>query len=615
MIFDKKGVKGNNWMHLFFAVVLIVSLVYVMNFAVATTVISLLNITNFTGGHVNSTYAIVNASEKSTTVNDNIMLIYNLTITHTSALSNLTSINLTLPETFAFIPASNRTNATAATVTILFNATSVNGNFNGSVLMWNATSTVGPGWIINMTKATANYTIPFSFNATAYVPGYYNISVRFFYNASFVSGGGSPIYNETNISIVVNDTTKPWEVNLTLQGRFASLTHSNISGSQMINVSALDNGNLTASGRENDVTGVNITILNSSNEINASYTATNLSGKYWNFTLTTTGFPDGVYNISLFVNDTKGNVNSTNITNVLIDNTAPTASAVCSPLTVNAGDVVTCTCSPSDPTSGINSSATSITANPSTPNTGTFTQTCTFADRAGKTGSTTAQYTVEQGGSGASTSSGSSSGSQVPVTSTGETASTESSYTFTTIAPGTPAVKSDFNTDAGVKEISVEVNSEAQDVMVTVTKHDSVPSGVSVAKNGEVYKYLQIETENLDGKLDKATIKVQVEKSWVTDNVADMNDVAVFKFDESGSEWNELGTTYDSEDDTYYYYTVEVDSFSYFAIGEKVVEEEAETTTGTTTGEKSNKIMWIVIAILLLAVLAGGVVWKKRSER
>ena len=108
---------------------------------------------------------------------------------------------------------------------------------------------------------------------------------------------------------------------------------------------------------------------------------------------------------------------------------------------------------------------------------------------------------------------------------------------------------------------------------------------------------------------------MQVEKSWVADNVADMNDVAVFKFDESGSEWNELGTTYDSEDDTYYYYTVEVDSFSYFAIGEKVVEEEAETTTGTTTGEKSNKIMWIVIAILLLAVLAGGVVWKKRSER
>ena len=69
------------------------------------------------------------------------------------------------------------------------------------------------------------------------------------------------------------------------------------------------------------------------------------------------------------------------------------------------------------------------------------------------------------------------------------------------------------------------------------------------------------------------------------------------------------------EDEENYYYLVELDSFSYFAIGEKVVEEEAETTTGTTTGEKSNKIMWIVIAILLLAVLAGGVVWKKRSER
>ena len=85
-----------------------------------------------------------------------------------------------------------------------------------------------------------------------------------------------------------------------------------------------------------------------------------------------------------------------------------------------------------------------------------------------------------------------------------------------------------------------------------------------------------------------------------------MNDVAVFKFDESAGEWNELSTTYSDADDTYYYYTVELNSFSYFAIGEKAVVESGSETDVTSTPESNKKAMWIIIILVLLAAVAAG---------
>ena len=81
-------------------------------------------------------------------------------------------------------------------------------------------------------------------------------------------------------------------------------------------------------------------------------------------------------------------------------------------------------------------------------------------------------------------------------------------HIFQKITPGVVAIKRDFNLDAGVKEIQIEVNSEAQNVKVTVSKYDSKPAAVSVEKTGKTYRYLEIKTENLADKLKKAKVKV-----------------------------------------------------------------------------------------------------------
>lgn len=159
----------------------------------------------------------------------------------------------------------------------------------------------------------------------------------------------------------------------------------------------------------------------------------------------------------------------------------------------------------------------------------------------------------------------------------------QETHSWITITPGVTTIMKDFDEEIGIKQIQIEVNNEAQNVKVTVTKHDDKPANVSVNKSGKVYKYLQIETENLADKLNKSVITIQVEKNWTSKNNVERDDMAMFKFNESYEVWNELETVYIEENETYYYYDIELDSFSYFTIAGKVIEEpEAEEGIGIT---------------------------------
>ena len=123
---------------------------------------------------------------------------------------------------------------------------------------------------------------------------------------------------------------------------------------------------------------------------------------------------------------------------------------------------------------------------------------------------------------------------------------------------------------------------------------------------------MQINVSNVAGKLSKAKVTAKVEKLWVTSNGVDKNNVVISKFDETNGKWNELPTTYSSEDTTYYYYDAEVTSFSYFAISEKAApgtgtdSGTGSGTTGTTETTETGKSLtwlWIVIAVLVIALV------------
>jgi PGF-pre-PGF domain-containing protein len=171
------------------------------------------------------------------------------------------------------------------------------------------------------------------------------------------------------------------------------------------------------------------------------------------------------------------------------------------------------------------------------------------------------------------------------------------------MTPGSASVVKYTDSTLGIKQISIEVNNAAQNVQVSVTKEAGKPAAVSVAKSGKIYQYIHIETTNLADKLNKATVQFKVEKSWATANNVDKNNVVASKFDETNKKWNELTTTYVSEDSTHYYYNVELDSFSYFVLSDKTTTVPSEEVEEGTEEAGSLTWLWIVIAVVIIIAL------------
>lgn len=403
-----------------------------------------------------------------------------------------------------------------------------------------------------------------------------------------VNSTGNNENSTTNVSMYVDRTAPvialPVYTNGTFKQNSSSLT-LNISVSDAI--SGLDG-----------FCFVNVNGTNQSITINSGWC--NITDGYL------TNLADGNQTISVYVNDTINNLGLNNSYVVQIDTTAPTASPSCSESSVVVGSTFTCTCGGSDASSGINSSLTGagVTLTPLTE--GTFSYSCSVTDNVGNSASATTSYIVLSSGGGSST--------------TNEW-SEQKIHSFTKITPGKVSIMKNFNKETGIKEIQIEVNNEAQNVKITVSKYNGKPTEVSVEKTGKVYKYLQIKTTNLETNLKKAIVTIQVEKSWVSDNSLNKDNIALFKFDNNSNVWNELATTYKEDDNDSYYYDAELTSFSYFAISEKVVVEEEvvkeDKSIGTILGdigEGAKDLTWLWIVIVVLVVIAAYVIFNRKKE-
>jgi len=388
------------------------------------------------------------------------------------------------------------------------------------------------------------------------------------------STGSGQYTNSTNLSIVV-DTISP---DIVIE------TPTNNTGANRTWIFV----NVTITEANNDT--VTFYLYNSTGLVYSNSSNYNLSEA---ITINWTGLSnDEAYYFIVLANDSANNSDESNEITFYLDGTNPVATLSCSPSSVSRGSIVTCTCTGTDSGSGINDSLTSAATTPSTSSAGTFTATgCSVTDYAGNSDTDTDTYTVTS----------SSSGGTAP---TYEWAF-QKTHAWSKITPGTAAIMKDFGEEIGLKQIQIQVNNEAQNVKMTISKYNSKPAEVSVEKSGKTYKYLQINAENLEGKLDKAIIRMQVEKSWMITNSFEVNNMAMFKFNEDNNGWEELVMTYVEADDDYYYYDAEVDSFSYFAISEKVLLSEEDTETPGEEGVSEEKgLKWWGMVLIILAALA-----------
>ncbi|MEX2017134.1 MAG: PGF-pre-PGF domain-containing protein [Candidatus Pacearchaeota archaeon] len=342
---------------------------------------------------------------------------------------------------------------------------------------------------------------------------------------------------------------------------------------------------------------IGLNVSNVSNSANFTVKFTLNSSATYNVTVgaNVTGIGNGSYDTLTGLQFSALPYNSSLAT--IDESTNPTATATCTKDTY-ASQAFPCTCSGTD--SGVTdsgvASSTGTSNSPEGTNIpvtiGTFTYTCAVTDNAGNTASDTETYTILATGGRSST------GPSNP----------ERKHSWTKITPGAAIIMKDFSNEFGIKQIEITVNNEAQNVKITVTKYDGKPAEVSVSKSGKVYQYMQIDAENLEGNLDKATVQFKVEKSWASSNNLGKDEIAVYKFDESNSKWNQLSTSYASEDTLYYYYNVKLTSFSYFAIAEETTtatgdEGTIDDGTGAVAGKSGNTWLWVlVIAVVLIAL-------------
>lgn len=233
------------------------------------------------------------------------------------------------------------------------------------------------------------------------------------------------VTNSSNLSTLVYfDGTAPqvFTENITFP-----VSERNYSGNLILNVSVID------------VTiGVNTVRFNITNHSSGLQNSTVIlsqegSTSKYSLTINTSHYPDGVYNLTVYANDTVNNLNNSALVyKIIFDNTLPSLTHSCDDYSVEEDDVITCTCTASDSLSRINTSydgdGVLFTAKPSTSSTGNNQQTtCTSQDTAGNFNTSTLYYNV----TGGSSSSGGSSGGSSSGSSTGSTGSSNSSSNST----------------------------------------------------------------------------------------------------------------------------------------------------------------------------------------
>ena len=266
------------------------------------------------------------------------------------------------------------------------------------------------------------------------------------------------------------------------------------------------------------------------------------------------------------------------------------------------GATVICTCSATDSGVGINVSSISNNLTIVTTETGGFSVSgCSAEDLAGNSASVTGDYTVTA----AATTSTNGDGGSAPTTEY----TIKKVNTITKISPGEAISLTSF-TGTGVKEIIIEVNQETSNAKIKVFKYDSKPTNVSKEASGKIYGYLEINVENLDTNLEKATVRFEVNKTWFSDNNLEKEDLEIFKFDENSEKWDSLDSVYESDNGNYVY-SVELDSFSFFAIAEKVkipiISEIVDVVTDSYEKVSSSKLgiflWWNVIFMLIVGIV------------
>jgi len=196
---------------------------------------------------------------------------------------------------------------------------------------------------------------------------------------------------------------------------------------------------------------------------------------------------------------------------------------------------------------------------------------------------------------------------------------------WTMITPGVARIMHINDPDIGLKQISINVRNRANNVRITVTKLVGKPATVVHNVTGKVFKYMEINAENLvDENISEVKIQFPVNKTWIIRNNIDRATVALNRY--RNNAWERLQTREVDEDNDYVYYEASSSGFTTFAItGQEIVGTTTTIATTTTVTVTTTTLppaagiggipTWIIILLIIVVIVVVAViVWRQKSK-
>jgi len=535
----KEGVKR-------FSLILALFIIFLSGFAFAEYLeIISLNSGSFTGN--------------ITTIDEDVYVLYNITINSTSLNTNITSVNITLPNGFSL--GDGGISTTAFNSSFQLGARSMN---------WtNTSSGTGLSGLINASKGAF-----FTFNLTSPAPGRYNISIKI-----------DSI--ERNLTVHVNDSTMPFSISmLPATGPF------NVGGGSTNISNSTIYINVTANDTHGAINTFNISLLNSTGRVHANSTydfsklvlasdylgvltsantGANGSGAAYFF-----GLPDDAYTLKVDVNDSSDNryygyFNTT----IKVDTISPTVDLTSD---VVEGSELTITIVNSDATSGVESCSVTGGRNPIISGTANFKDTGLTCSNEYSYVVTCTDYAGNEGTSGSK------------EFRTGSCSASNSGGGGSSTNTWTKTYAENNEEISERKSISKEIRSKER---------------VRILFSGEDHNVGILKVSNNIVTVEVASTPQQKELG--------VGESA--KFDLNGDSYYDIMVLINSVENGL------VDMVINY-IEEKVIVEEEQQESSSEDGvekdllnqdEESNSWTWIIVIIIVLAIVAGVIYWIKRK--
>ncbi|VVB83305.1 Periplasmic copper-binding protein (NosD) [uncultured archaeon] len=177
------------------------------------------------------------------------------------------------------------------------------------------------------------------------------------------------------------------------------------------------------------------------------------------------------------------------------------------------------------------------------------------------------------------------------------------------VSPTQPGIINVNDAQIYLTKITLNVLESVQSASISVTKVNVLDdANLKIGlPSGQFYQSFRINTSGVDhSNIANATIQFKVNKLWLTYQNGTINGVNLYRRTDTSSQWSSLTTTFEKEDNEFYYFNSLTPGFSTFAIFFRTCQG-----IECTLGNLSSIYPFMIIAIVILIMIVIFIIVRK----